>query len=189
MPRLPTIQETPAGLVYEAELLTADEERAALAAIDAVDFDEIRMHGVVARRTAKHYGIDYDYERRGIVDDAEPVPDWILPIREQAARLAELDPGELVEVLVQRYPEGAQIGWHRDAPNFGTAVGMSLLGPSRLRFRRATGDDRRTFEVALAPRSGYVLAGPARTAWQHHIPPTKTLRYSITLRTLRRRSS
>jgi len=94
-------------------------------------------------------------------------------------------PDELVEVLVQRYPEGAQIGWHRDAPNFGTAVGMSLLGPSRLRFRRATGDDRRTFEVALAPRSGYVLAGPARTAWQHHIPPTKTLRYSITLRTLR----
>ena len=36
------------------------------------------------------------------------------------------------------------------------------------------------------PRSGYVLAGEARTAWQHHVPPTKSLRYSITFRTLRR---
>jgi len=45
---------------------------------------------------------------------------------------------------------------------------------------------RRQFEVELAPRSGYVLAGPARTAWQHHVPPTKSLRYSITFRTLRR---
>src|SRR5436189_1143163 len=186
MPRLPTIQDTPAGLVYVAELLTADEERAALAAIDAVEFDEIRMHGVVAKRTAKHYGMDYDYERRGIVDDAEPVPDWILPIREAAARLAGLDPAELVEVLVQRYPEGAQIGWHRDAPAFGTVVGVSLLAPGRLRFRHDAGGVRRAFEVELAPRSGYVLAGLARTAWQHHVPPTKSLRYSITFRTLRR---
>jgi alkylated DNA repair dioxygenase AlkB len=30
-----------------------------------------------------------------------------------------------------------------------------------------------------------VLAGAARTAWQHSIPPTKELRYSITFRTLR----
>ena len=189
MPRLPTIEDTPAGLVYAAELLTPDEERAALAAIGAIDFDDIRMHGVVAKRTAKHYGIDYDYERRGIVADAEPVPGWILPIREQAARLAELDPPELVEVLVQRYPEGAQIGWHRDAPAFGTVVGVSLLGPARMRFRRDKEGVRRTFELELAPRSGYVLAGEARSAWQHHVPPTKSLRYSITFRTLRRRSS
>jgi alkylated DNA repair dioxygenase AlkB len=39
--------------------------------------------------------------------------------------------------------------------------------------------------VLLEPRSGYVLAGKARTAWQHSIPPTKELRYSITFRTLR----
>src|SRR5207302_9758084 len=51
--------------------------------------------------------------------------------------------------------------------------------------RGGAGTARRTFEVELAPRSAYVLAGPARTAWQHHIPPTKNLRYSITFRTLR----
>ena len=41
-------------------------------------------------------------------------------------------------------------------------------------------------ELELEPRSGYVLAGESRTAWQHHVPPAKTLRYSITFRTLRR---
>jgi alkylated DNA repair dioxygenase AlkB len=41
------------------------------------------------------------------------------------------------------------------------------------------------WEVLLEPRSGYVLAGKARTSWQHSIPPTKELRYSITFRTLR----
>jgi DNA oxidative demethylase len=189
MPRLPTVEERPAGLVYVAELLTPEQERAALAAMGDVVFDEIRMHGVAAKRTAKHYGLDYDYERRGVIEAAEPVPDWILPIRVEAAELAELEPAELVEVLVQRYPEGAQIGWHRDAPAFGTVVGVSLLATARIRFRRDKGGVRRTFELELPPRSGYVLSGEARTAWQHHVPPTKSLRYSITFRTLRKRSS
>jgi DNA oxidative demethylase len=143
------------------------------------------MHGVVAKRTARHYGFDYDYERRGLVSDAEPIPDWILPVRAAAADLAGLAADDLVEVLVQRYPEGAQIGWHRDAPMFGAVVGVSLLSSCRMRFRREARGERLTFELELAPRSGYVLAGEARTAWQHHVPPTKSLRYSITFRTLR----
>ena len=44
-------------------------------------------------------------------------------------------------------------------------------------------------EVALEPRSAYVLTGPARTQWEHSIPPVKETRYSITFRTLRRSSS
>jgi DNA oxidative demethylase len=139
------------------------------------------MHGVVAKRTARHFGVDYDYTRRGLIEDADPLPEWLEPVRARGAELARLEPQQLVEALVQRYPEGAQIGWHRDAPMFGTVVGVSLLSASRLRFRR----DGQTFEVMLEPRSGYVLAGPARTGWQHHVPPTKSLRYSITFRTLR----
>jgi hypothetical protein len=45
----------------------------------------------------------------------------------------------------------------------------------------------RTHGPALGPRSGYVLAGEARSAVQHSIPPAKELRYSIRFRTLRRR--
>jgi alkylated DNA repair dioxygenase AlkB len=91
-------------------------------------------------------------------------------------------------MLVQRYPAGSTIGWHRDAPAFGTVIGVSLAGSARLRFQRGKGEARRVWEVRLEPRSGYVLSGPARTSWQHSIPPTKELRYSITFRTLRRES-
>jgi alkylated DNA repair protein (DNA oxidative demethylase) len=182
-----TVEERPAGLVYRPELIGEAEERALLAELERLRFDEIRMHGVAAKRTARHFGLDYDYEGRGVVDEAEPIPDWLVPVRERAAELAGVDPEALVEVLVQRYPEGAQIGWHRDAPAFGIVVGVSLGSAARMRFRRDKGGVRRTFELELEPRSGYVLAGEARTAWQHHVPPAKQLRYSITFRTLRRR--
>ena len=54
----------PQGLVYRENVLSADEERALLEQVERLDFDEIRMHGVVAKRTAKHFGLDYDYEGR-----------------------------------------------------------------------------------------------------------------------------
>ncbi|MDP9022354.1 MAG: alpha-ketoglutarate-dependent dioxygenase AlkB, partial [Actinomycetota bacterium] len=46
---------------------------------------------------------------------------------------------------------------------------------------------RSVFDLELPPRSAYLLSGPARSAWQHSIPPVKDLRYSITFRTVRRR--
>jgi alkylated DNA repair dioxygenase AlkB len=182
VPRSPS--EEPEGLVLRAELLTAGEEAELLERLGDLRFDPIVMHGREARRTARHYGLGYDYESRTPLP-GDPVPEWLLPVRGRAADLAGAEPEELVEVLVQRYPPGATIGWHRDAPAFGTVVGVSLGGTSRLRFQRGTGDLRRVWEIALEPRSGYVLAGEARRSWQHSIPPTKELRYSITFRTLR----
>ena len=184
MPRSPS--EEPEGLLLRPELLTAGEEAELLERLGELRFDPIVMHGQAARRTARHYGLGYDYESR-TPQPGEPVPQWLSAVRAQAAALAGEEPEALVEVLVQRYPPGATIGWHRDAPAFGTVFGVSLGGSCRLRFQRGTGDRRRVWEVALDPRSGYVLAGEARRSWQHSIPPTKELRYSITFRTLRRR--
>jgi alkylated DNA repair dioxygenase AlkB len=64
-------------------------------------------------------------------------------------------------------------------------VGISLAAACRMRFQRGKGDARQVAEVTLERRSAYVLAGAARFAWQHSIPPTKALRYSITFRTLK----
>jgi DNA oxidative demethylase len=181
------VVDPPGGLVYRADLLAEDEERVLLGIFDDLHFDEIRMHGVAAKRTARHFGFDYDYESRTPIEAAEPIPDWLEAVRAKAAGLAGLEPQELVEALVQRYPEGAQIGWHRDAPMFGTVVGISLLSAARMRFRRGSTGNWETYELTLDPRSGYVLAGDARTKWQHHVPPTRSERYSITFRTLRQR--
>ena len=85
---------------------------------------------------------------------------------------------------MQRYPLGSGIGWYRDAPAFGTVVGLSLRGPARMRFQRGKGEDRRVWDVLLEPLSGYMLDGESRTSWEHSVPTTKDLRYSITFRTL-----
>ena len=175
----------PPGLSFAPAFLTGDEERALLVELLELDFHEIVMHGVAARRTARHYGLDYDYERRAHLERAEPLPPWLEPLRARCAALAGLEPEALVEALVQRYPEGAAMGWHRDAPSFGVVVGVSLGSSARMRFRRGSKGKWTSWELDLPPRSAYVLAGEARTTWQHSIPPTKALRYSITFRTLR----
>jgi alkylated DNA repair dioxygenase AlkB len=55
-----------------------------------------------------------------------------------------------------------------------------------MRFQRTVRGVRSTAAIELAPRSAYVLAGKARWSWQHSIPATKALRYSVTFRTLKR---
>jgi DNA oxidative demethylase len=183
--RAPT--EEPQGLEYRPELISVDDEAELLARLETLRFDPIVLHGRAARRTGRRFGLDYDYESR-TPRPGEPVPGWLLPARERAAELAGHEPEELVEILVQRYPPGATIGWHRDAPAFATVVGISLAGSGRLRFQRGKGERRRVWEVLLEPRSGYVLDGEARRSWEHSIPPAKELRYSITFRTLRKRA-
>jgi DNA oxidative demethylase len=57
----------PEGLVYRPELISESDEQALVDELERLDFNEIRIHGVVAKRTARHFGVDYDYERRAIV--------------------------------------------------------------------------------------------------------------------------
>jgi DNA oxidative demethylase len=182
MVRAPT--EEPEGVVLQPEVITREGQDALLERFETLQWEPIVIRGQAARRTARHYGLGYDYESR-TPRPGEPIPDWIEPPRRAAADLARVRVDELVEVLVQRYPIGATIGWHRDAPAFGIVVGISLLGHARLRFQRGRRVQRRTWEVPLEPRSGYVLAAAARWSWEHSIPAAKELRYSITFRTLR----
>jgi alkylated DNA repair dioxygenase AlkB len=184
VPRAPVATEAPDGLVYRPELLTPEEERGLLGRFDELDFREIVMKGVVARRTAVRYGFLYDYDRRLPVPGADPVPTWLEPFRDRAANVAGLRGDALVQALIQRYPPGAAIGWHRDSPSFEVVVGISLGAAARMRFRRGSGDERVSYEIVLAPRSVYVLAGDVRWRWEHHVPPAKELRYSITFRSL-----
>ena len=174
------------GLAYQEEFVTPEEERELLELIAPLDFREIEMRGQTAKRTVRHYGLGYDYDRAELVP-VEPLPEGLEWLRERAAVLIEREPADLAQVLVSRYPEGAGIGWHRDAPMFGSRiVGVSLAAPARMRFQRKVKGEREVAAIELAPRSAYVLAGKARWSWQHSIPPAKALRYSVTFRTLKR---
>jgi alkylated DNA repair dioxygenase AlkB len=157
----------PAGLVYQPDFLTFDEEGVLLELLDEAPFEPIVMRGVTARRKGMRFEGAF--------------PEWLEPVRVRGAELADVEPGELVTALVQQYPPGAPIGWHRDYFSYGIVVGVSLGADARMRFRRGA----EQAEILLARRSAYVLAGEARWDWEHHVPPVKELRYSITFRTRR----
>jgi DNA oxidative demethylase len=177
----------PEGWRYVPELIGPDEEADLVARIGELPFESFVFRGVAARRRVVQIGWTYDFDSRSL-SPARPADPWLEPIRARAGDLSAIDPEAFEEILVTEYQPGATIGWHRDAPAFGsTVVGVSLLSACRMRFRRTAGDGWETYAQPLEPRSGYVLAGPARSTWQHSIPPTPALRYSITFRTLRRR--
>jgi alkylated DNA repair dioxygenase AlkB len=181
--------DTPAGFEYRDDFISRDEETALTREIGRLEFASFEMRGVVARRRVAFFGRTYDSGSAA----TPPIPAFLLPPRDRLAEWARVDADAFVMALVNEYPPGAPIGWHRDAPQYGIVGGLSLLAACRMRFRpyvsagAASTSGRRTatHEIALERRSAYLMTGPARSAYEHHIPPVATLRYSITFRTAR----
>jgi alkylated DNA repair dioxygenase AlkB len=178
--------DEPDGFRYQPGFITPAEEAELLRAIAAITFADFSMRGVVARRRVAFFGEAYDRAA------APLIPSFLLPLRASLARWAAVAPGDFAMALVNEYPPGAPIGWHRDAPQYGIVAGVSLLSECRMRFRpyippqRAGEQTRRTtHEITLERRSAYLLTGSARSGYEHHIPPVAARRYSITFRTLR----
>ncbi len=163
--------------------VSAADERAVIAAIDAVELSPFRFQGWLGKRLTASFGWRYDFDTGGFTP-ADPIPDWLLPLRQAAAQVAGLMPEELVHALLTRYDPGAGIGWHRDRPVYEHVIGVSLGAPASMRFRRrrAGGFDR--MSVPLPPRSIYHMAGEARHMWEHSIAPIDAARWSITFRSL-----
>lgn len=177
----------PEGFRYVPDFLSHGEERALIGEVERLPFEPVVFRGVEARRRVVHLGHRYDFETRG-VDPGLPIPPLLLELRERLAPIADRPAERFAEVLATEYRPGATIGWHRDAPAFGsTVLGVSLASSCRMRFRREVGADWETWEETLEPRSVYLLSRAARATWQHSIPPTPDLRYSVTYRTLRER--
>jgi DNA oxidative demethylase len=172
-----------AGLRYEDEIIGEEEERTLLDRLGVVDLAPFQFRGWQGNRKTRSFGWRYDFEDASFAP-ADPLPDWLLPVRDKAATFAGLAPELFVHVLLARYDPGAGIGWHRDRDVFENVVGLSLGSRATLRFRRrlATGFERAKHE--LASRSAYLLSGEARHDWEHRITPGDKLRFSITFRTL-----
>lgn len=174
----------PEGLVYESDFLTPVEESDLARRLSEEPLAPFEFHGFQGNRRTVSYGWHYAFDGSGLRPSA-PIPDWLLDVRARAAGMAGLEPDSLAHALLIEYAPGAGIGWHRDRPVFGDVVGISLLAPARLRFRRAAGGKWQRANVIAEPRSAYLLRGPARSEWEHSIPPMEALRYSITFRSLK----
>lgn len=181
-------QELPQGLLYEADFLTRDEEDALLADIAPLPLREAKFREYFARRRVAHFhdGVDAPRYEDGDADSlaSGPLPPFLAALREKVARRLAMPPSRFVHALVSEYRPGTPIGWHRDKPAYGIVAGISLAGMGRMRWRpHAHQDAQHTVSLDLAPRSMYVMRGPIRWQWQHSMPPTRELRYSITMRT------
>jgi alkylated DNA repair dioxygenase AlkB len=180
--------DLPAGMVYQRAVLTAAEECHLLECFSALAFREAQYKEWSAKRRVVSYGGRYDFSRNKLLQ-AEPIASFLIPLRNRIAAWSGIPAEKFGHALIAEYSPGTQLGWHRDVPEFESIVGVSLSGAARMRLRPYPPPKGRCPEAKaldLEPRSAYLLSGPARWQWQHAISPTKTLRYSITFRTLAR---
>ncbi len=156
------------GLRYRPDLVTPDEERELLAAVDGAPWSE------TLKRRVQHYGYRYDYKARAV--DREmylgPLPDWARPtIARMLAK--ELMPAPPDQLIVNEYLPGQGISAHVDCiPCFGPVItALSLGSACVMEFTPPVeaSDDAAKIELVLRPRSLLILQDQARYQWRHAI--------------------
>ncbi len=185
----PLPQGLPEGLAYEPEFLSRDEEQALIALIRTLPLQAAKYKDYTARRRVTSFGGSYDFDANKLLP-AQPLTEELHPLRARVAHWAGVSPDELRHVLVAEYAPGAPLGWHRDVPDHEEVFGVSLGATATLRFRPYPPTDPKRADVVklrAAPRSIYAMRGVARWGWQHSVAPVEELRWSITMRTPRRR--
>ena len=178
----------PAGMIYQTEFLSIEEEAHWIAVAASLPLKEMNYRGYTARRRVASYGGKYDFSAQRLEPSA-PLPAELEPLREKVAAWLGVAPEAFTQTLVAEYREGTPLGWHRDVPDFEDVAGVSLLGQGVMRFRPYPPREPKKADIVkltIEPRSIYLLHGPARWAWQHNVAPTRDLRYSITFRTARK---
>lgn len=171
------------GLDYQPHFIGADEERELVQQLSLEELSPFRFHGWTGKRLTRTFGWRYDFDDASFAP-AEPIPDWLRPLRAKAAIFAHIEPHDFIHALLVRYDPGAGIGWHRDRPHFAVVVGISLGTAATLRFRRRSRGSFDRANLKVERGSAYLLSGEARHGWEHSIAPGDSLRFSITFRTL-----
>lgn len=170
----------PDGFRYRPDLISPEEEAELAAWIATLPLKPYAFRGYLGNRRIAAFGLRYDHATTGMEQAIAPI---LLDLRHRIAGFAKRRAEDFIQVLATEYAPGAGIGWHRDRPQFGEVVGVSLLAEARLRLRRKEGKGWQRLSQLLQPRSAYLLSGAARQDWEHSIPPQEELRYSITFRT------
>jgi alkylated DNA repair protein (DNA oxidative demethylase) len=161
------------------DFLTSTEERDLVDVIAQMPLKSVKMRGQTLRRQMLEFGVEFGANFRSL-HPAQPIPDEFerFIIRGRSALGCE---SRFDQAIVQVYPRGASIGWHRDAKELGPVVfGLSLVGSGVLLLRDK--DARHTVRVELPQRSVYLLSGAVRNDWSHCATAVKMERVSITFR-------
>lgn len=178
------------GFLYKPDFISSEEEELLIAFIQGRQLS----HAVggtegqyKAKRRHMNFGWSYDFERKSFIP-GPPLPRFLQRFARRIEKWLDIPRGSVVEALLNEYTPGSALGWHRDNEEFEHIVGISLCGWIRMRLRPLSrkGDTHAKDAVSLElePRSVYVMQGDVRWNWQHSVAAARTLRYSITFRTL-----
>lgn len=182
--------KVPDGFTYHQNFISEAEEQELIREIQKLHLTPFKYYQFTGKRRTASFGWQYEFGTSELTT-APDAPAFLLPVRTHAGTLFNLDPNSLIQMSIIEYSTGSPIGWHRDIPQFGVVVGISLGAACRMRFRkyrrvRSKNLNRdEILSIELQPRSVYLMSGASREIWQHSIPPVKGLRYSIMMRSLR----
>lgn len=173
---------------YRENLLSVSEEKYYVRHFQDLKFEPFNFHGYLGNRRTVSYGWHYDFAASKL-QASNKIPEFLTPLKDIAETFTNIPASEFEHLLVTEYAPGAGIGWHSDKPTFDKVVAFSFCAPCVLRFRRKLGSGWERRKLSVMPRSAYLLEGEMREDWQHSISPGDKLRYSVTLRTLRKQVS
>jgi alkylated DNA repair dioxygenase AlkB len=140
-------------------LLPSDEEDGLARELADLPFKPFDFHGYLANRHVMSFGYRYDYDHCAVVG-LRRFPCFSFPC-EQGCRDIRPVSGSPPPSADQRVSTGAGIGRHRDKTQFDEVVGVSLLAPCALRFRRKDAETWDRVSLAVEPCSAYLLSGPS----------------------------
>ncbi len=180
------------GLIYRPNFITKEEEELLLAFIENQNLEHAtggEKGEYQAKRRHKHFGWGYDFKREKVIP-GPLLPRFLERFARRIEKWLDISRGRVVEALINEYTPGSALGWHRDNEGFEHVVGISIGGWAKMRFRplkrRGTRSAREVIALELEPRSAYIMQNEVRWEWQHSVARARTLRYSITFRTLPR---
>lgn len=183
----PVLPITPAGFQYFPDFISSEEEMKLVSDIQNFDLHPFQFHGYEAKRKVASFGYDYSFENKSLSRGTD-IPKQFSPIMRRVEDFLGLPHNSFAELLLTQYPVGAVINWHRDAFPFEIIAGLSLNSDCTFRLRphdRSKQQRTAILSIPLKRKSLYVMQGTSRTQWEHSIPAVQTIRYSITLRTLK----
>lgn len=171
----------PDGFIYIPDFLDGTGISLYTQWIEDVPFEFQVARGRVMKRGYQMFGYEYVTTGRKL----RPTKRFPEVLDALAARVKSACPADAAlfdQCIVTKYPPGAGIGWHTDAPGFADCIaGISLGSGAELLFRK-NGDSAVAYAVRVTSGSLYVMTRVARSDFQHCVKPVKELRYSLTLR-------
>jgi len=121
----------PRGFQYQEQIISEEVEASLAAELGQLALRPFEFHGYLGNRRVVNFGLKYDFSRRS-VQRAEDMPSFLDDLLNRAASFAGCEKDAFRQVGVNEYRAGAGIGWHKDKPEFGIIVGVSLLAPSTM---------------------------------------------------------